>query len=631
MTVKTVAAAPGRDERLAGADPGTGGEHGDDPLQRQREPRRDRPDLPHRSARRPAAGQELPRRRGTATRAVWNGKIDGRPRPPGRTWSGSTSPTPRATPATSRRASRRRPGRPRTPASRSATSPRSRRSTRSRPGPARPSRCDSPASPYRWTLARSGARKPLASGRVRPGDAVACTLPAGRAGLYKLVAPLGGRHDHRADRRQRRRRPTRRGPGRAAGAHLAGTEPGRRRRRRAPEHARDRRSDRARPPARRRPARRARRRGGAARLPRRGPAAVRPDDRPRADRGRRAARWTGHAASCSPAASVAARRRALAALRAYVQPAGNVLSLGVDSLRRRGVTVAGEPRRLHPTAAASPTRSAPASALVVARPRHRSTLTIADGLGIFTATPAPSAGFRTYQPIIVGRGARQGRVLGGADRDRAAIVGYSLGDGIVVDVGVPGFGSALAHNVDAQELIDQLWSVVLDSDNVLAIDWALTGRCRRMRGGAHAARSGDGAGISNCTAGQLTIRVVELRGRERPPVLAARVPEPRGDVQPARLRPGWCCSLATARPITEGFKRETGGSRRRTVILERGKQRVRRVHRTRRAAPAPAGRFQRVPREHRSCPGASSAGSCSTRCPGTTAARSSCAPGRERI
>jgi hypothetical protein len=39
-----------------------------------------------------------------------------------------------------------------------------------------------------------------------------------------------------------------------------------------------------------------------------------------------------------------------------------------------------------------------------------------------------------------------------------AVIGYTLGRGAVVDVGLVGFGAKLAHNVNAQELVGRVWS-----------------------------------------------------------------------------------------------------------------------------------------------------------------------------
>jgi hypothetical protein len=41
-----------------------------------------------------------------------------------------------------------------------------------------------------------------------------------------------------------------------------------------------------------------------------------------------------------------------------------------------------------------------------------------------------------------------------------SIIGYKLGRGVVVEVGLAGFGSRLGHSIDAQELTRQLWTVL---------------------------------------------------------------------------------------------------------------------------------------------------------------------------
>ena len=38
-----------------------------------------------------------------------------------------------------------------------------------------------------------------------------------------------------------------------------------------------------------------------------------------------------------------------------------------------------------------------------------------------------------------------------------ALIGYRLGRGAVVDVGLPGFGKVVAHNVTAKELVRHVW------------------------------------------------------------------------------------------------------------------------------------------------------------------------------
>ncbi len=146
-----------------------------------------------------------------------------------------------------------------------------------------------------------------------------------------------------------------------------------------------------------------------------------------------------------------------AALRSYVTAGGRLLSFGVDSLRR-GVTVTGD-RALHPTRPRAADALGARVGPLAAKTAAPVTVTT-DGLGLFTGVQAPLAGFRAYQPVL--SVAAPGRVQSSAAPSGAApaIVGYRLGGGIVVDLGVPGFGASLSHDAGARALIDRIWAVV---------------------------------------------------------------------------------------------------------------------------------------------------------------------------
>jgi FlgD Ig-like domain len=147
----------------------------------------------------------------------------------------------------------------------------------------------------------------------------------------------------------------------------------------------------------------------------------------------------------------------MTALRSYVRAGGHVLSLGVDSLRR-GVTVAGN-RALDPTRP-SATDALGARVGGLASKTAAPAVVTSDGLGLFTGVSAPLAGFRTYQPVTSVAAPARVESSAAPSGGSPAIVGYGLGDGIVVDLGVPGFGAALSSDADAQQLIDQIWTVV---------------------------------------------------------------------------------------------------------------------------------------------------------------------------
>lgn len=146
-----------------------------------------------------------------------------------------------------------------------------------------------------------------------------------------------------------------------------------------------------------------------------------------------------------------------ATLRAYVENGGRVMSVGVDSLRR-SVTVEGQ-RALHPTKPAAQDAFGAKPGPLVAHDRQLITV-IHDRLGIFKTTSGAFPGFSSYQPVR--SVAPPGTVMSsaGVTNDALAVVGYELGRGTVVDVGLVGFGSRLAHNVDAQELVDGVWKLL---------------------------------------------------------------------------------------------------------------------------------------------------------------------------
>lgn len=146
----------------------------------------------------------------------------------------------------------------------------------------------------------------------------------------------------------------------------------------------------------------------------------------------------------------------MSALRSYVAGGGHVLSFGIGSLLR-SVRVAGG-------VAQDP--SAPSSADALGAVPHSVVShnadvigVLTDGLGIFSSTSGVFTGLRSYQPFAQ-RPGTSFLTEAGVSPTAPAIVGYRLGRGTVVDVGLPGFASYLAHNVDAKELLGQTWTVL---------------------------------------------------------------------------------------------------------------------------------------------------------------------------
>jgi len=143
-------------------------------------------------------------------------------------------------------------------------------------------------------------------------------------------------------------------------------------------------------------------------------------------------------------------------LRGYVQSGGHVLSLGIGSLLRQ-VTVSGG-RAMEPT---PPARSdifgARPGALVTGNSQLIAELQ--DGLGIFRGTAGLFAGWRSYEPIQPPAGA-SGVSEAGATSSAPCIIGFSLGRGKVVEIGLPGFGLRLARDPSSRQLLDRVLSVL---------------------------------------------------------------------------------------------------------------------------------------------------------------------------
>jgi hypothetical protein len=83
-----------------------------------------------------------------------------------------------------------------------------------------------------------------------------------------------------------------------------------------------------------------------------------------------------------------------------------------------------------------------------------------DKLGLFGGGASPLSGYRTYQPF--GPPQSPARLLSslGVSRASPAVIGYSLGHGRVVNIGLPGFASSLAHHPEAQALLGNAWSLL---------------------------------------------------------------------------------------------------------------------------------------------------------------------------
>jgi hypothetical protein len=144
-------------------------------------------------------------------------------------------------------------------------------------------------------------------------------------------------------------------------------------------------------------------------------------------------------------------------LRSYVSAGGHLLSLGIDSLRR-AVT-------LTSTRAYSPTPARATDALgahVAAVTPTRGALILAgrDQLHLFSGSSG-TLRYLIYQPFPGLSGGLQLASEAGVSPTSPAVIGYRLGRGIVVDVGIPGFALSLPRNFDGQQLMSGIYGALV--------------------------------------------------------------------------------------------------------------------------------------------------------------------------
>jgi flagellar hook assembly protein FlgD len=146
------------------------------------------------------------------------------------------------------------------------------------------------------------------------------------------------------------------------------------------------------------------------------------------------------------------------ALSTWVQQGGRLLSLGTGALQRTVTVSAG--------VASDPSAPHQVDALLArpetVRPTGGSLLLVdANHQGLFSGTAQALTGFRSYQAFGGVQAPARLLTSAGVSPSSPAVIGYALGRGAVVDIGLPGFGSALARNVTAQDLIGRAWRLLL--------------------------------------------------------------------------------------------------------------------------------------------------------------------------
>jgi flagellar hook assembly protein FlgD len=143
-----------------------------------------------------------------------------------------------------------------------------------------------------------------------------------------------------------------------------------------------------------------------------------------------------------------------AAISTWVEQGGHVMSLGIDALQRT-VTISGgeasDPSRPHAVdfllARPGGIQATGGSLLLVQR----------NGQGLFPGGVQELTGFRRFQTFGPVQAPARLLTSVGVSAQSPAVIGYRLGRGAVLDVGLPGFGTVLAHDVTAKDLVGHAW------------------------------------------------------------------------------------------------------------------------------------------------------------------------------
>lgn len=151
------------------------------------------------------------------------------------------------------------------------------------------------------------------------------------------------------------------------------------------------------------------------------------------------------------------------ALRTYVDHGGRVLSFGADGLLRTA-QVQGSPSSPAGLQAVDPTSAASTDVLgahiePLVTGNTEAIIRISDDIGLFSGTSGTFLGFGSFAPIPAVAPPARIVAAAGTTTQTPSIVAYRLDSGLVVDVALPTFTASLAGNVDARELVRRLWTI----------------------------------------------------------------------------------------------------------------------------------------------------------------------------
>lgn len=144
-------------------------------------------------------------------------------------------------------------------------------------------------------------------------------------------------------------------------------------------------------------------------------------------------------------------------LPAFVRGGGRVLALGTGTLMGTSA-ISGYPANPRASAPTKPKTDLFGATRGPLTGTHTELITeLADDLHLFGDVVAFN-GYSHYQPIEPPAGV--GVSAAGIASGSPAIVGFPVGSGTVVEVGLPNFGASLAHDVDSQELLGNVWQLL---------------------------------------------------------------------------------------------------------------------------------------------------------------------------
>jgi hypothetical protein len=145
-------------------------------------------------------------------------------------------------------------------------------------------------------------------------------------------------------------------------------------------------------------------------------------------------------------------------LRSFVTDGGHVLSLGTQALLSTAPLHSGTPLTAGPPTAPSGIDIFGARHAGLGSAAGQLITVLQDRLGLLGTTSGALSGFGADETILPPPSARAS--LAGVAGGHPQIAGFTDGRGVVIEVGLAGFGSRLRGDVDAQALLGRAWQIL---------------------------------------------------------------------------------------------------------------------------------------------------------------------------